>query len=381
MSGALISLVSKGPQDVYITNNEGDFSFFKAKYSRYSNFSQAPKLLNITGGAVQSGGTSIIQIDSFGDLINGMWLYGGEGVQSVIPGVDSPPGLIGCLPGTIFDLYIGGQLIDSQTFDYMSDIWSVYLAETATKRSMVNNFMVSNKDSPLLLDYTFVPLHFFFCDNEMFLPLLAIQYHTIEIRIQWGPYVSQAGSIQAYGNYIFLDTKERESMISKPMDILVTQVQRTVPNGKIDLSVFNHPVKSIYFGYPSVGLSSTWNFSSADVLLNGSYLLENMYPAYFHTVQGYYHTKNASIQFASDSNVHSPVLTQYYTYNFCLDATSYRPTGTCNFSRLDSASINLTQPVVKTVNGYSSLNTLTIYAVNYNVLRIKAGLAGIMFGN
>jgi hypothetical protein len=448
MSGALISLVSKGAQDVYLN---GDFSFFKTKYSRYTNFAQAPKLLNMVGGAIQAGGTTTIQIDSYGDLINGIWLHGGEDAQSEITsskvlitgyitdgvltvtsdttpvqgmklrvfiaeppetvetyisqdnhdgtfnlntdasygssgdplnmmayiGTDSPPGLVGCLPGTIFDLYIGGQLIDSQTFDFMSDIWNVYLADTSTKRSVGTNFMSTNPN----LDYTFVPLHFFFCDNEMFLPLVAIQYHAVEIRVRWGPWVDQAGPIQAYGNYVFLDTNEREEMVAKPMDLLVTQVQRSIPNGTLDLSVFNHPVKSIYFGYPSVGWSSTWDFASADFLLNGTYILEKMYPAYFHTVQGYYHTKHGSIQFASDPNFHSPTTTQYYNYNFCLDATSYRPTGTCNFSRLDNARIHLTQPEVYTADGYTPLTPLTMYAVNYNVLRVKAGMAGILFGN
>jgi hypothetical protein len=33
------------------------------------------------------------------------------------------------------------------------------------------------------------------------------------------------------------------------------------------------------------------------------------------------------------------------------------------------------------VSGYAPVTPFTIYAVNYNVLRIKDGLAGILFGN
>ena len=44
MSGALIQLVSKGVQDVYLTSDEGH-SFFRMKFTRHTNFSQAPKLI------------------------------------------------------------------------------------------------------------------------------------------------------------------------------------------------------------------------------------------------------------------------------------------------------------------------------------------------
>ncbi len=383
MSGALISLVSKGVQDAYLTNNDGNASFFQSRYSRHTNFSQAPKLMSKVGSVAASGGTTVIPILSFGDLVNGMWLFGGVGEQVTIPGVNAPPGLIGFLPGTVFELHIGGQLIDSHTFDFLSDVWNVYLAETETKRSMMNNFMTSNQTVPLNVDYTFFPLHFFFCDNEMFLPLVSIQHHAIEVHIKWGPHIDQLNSEpKVYCNYVFLDAKERDSfMQKKQVDILVTQVQRYTPanDGTVDLSVLNHPVKSIYFGYPSVGLSSTWTFDSADILLNGTYLMEQMNPQYFHTVQGYYHTKFGNIQFSSSFN--SPVYTQYYTYNFCMDASSYKPTGTCNFSRLDSARLNVVNPRIFTVQGYTPVTPFTLYAVNYNVLRVKEGMAGILFGN
>jgi hypothetical protein len=393
MSGALVSLVSKGAQDVYLTNNSGGSSLFQMKYSRHTNFSQAPKIMNMIGGPILPGGTSVIPITSYGDLLNGVWLHGGDGAQAVIPGMNAPPGLVGCLFGSLFELFIGGQLVDSQPFDYMTDIWSVYLAENQSKRSMIANFMTTDDTN---LDYTFVPLHFFFCDNDMFLPLFCIQYHAIEIRITWGPYVNQVGTpINMYGNYVFLDTKEREAMVKSQMDLVITQVQRTVPlldasksTATIDLSVFNHPVKSIFFGYPAIGWSSTWNFHGVDLALNGVPLFENMYPAYFHTVQGYYHTKNGNIKYSSDPAFKTPVFTQYYMYNFGLDGSSYKPTGTCNFSRIDTAVLNIIQPNVYTVMGvdsngtdYVPLSSFTVYAVNYNVRRIKNGLAGVLFGN
>jgi hypothetical protein len=354
MSGALVSLVSKGVQDAYIINNDSESSFFKSKFTRYTNFAQAPRQLDFTG-VVQNSGTTSVFLTSYGDLINQVWLEGSNVVGNIV--------------GSTFELYIGGQIIDTQTFDFMADVWQVYMAETYSKCQTINNNVSQS-------NMNFFPLHFFFCDNHMFLPLLALQYHQVEIRIHWGPSIQSVSNLIAYGNYIFLDTVERERFSQKQHDFLITQVQTiSGSTGSVDLSLLNHPVKSLYFGYPQTSnLNQYWTFTNASIVLNGNYLLENMSPTYFHTVQGYYHTEYGIINF--DTTRMSPTYTQYYTYNFCLDATSYKPTGTCNFSRLDNGKLQ----IVGASSG-QALTTVTVYAVNYNVLRIKSGIAGVLFSN
>ena len=362
MSGALVSLVAKGAQDVYLTNEGGDFSYFRHKFNRHTNFSQAPKRLDFNGGVIQNNGTISIPILSNGDLITQIWLEG----SNIVPN----------LSGSTFDLYIGGQLIDSQTFDYMADVWQVYMAESYSKcQTINNNISQSNKN--------FFPFHFFFCDCEMILPLISLQYHQVEIRITWGSTIQTASNIIAYGTYIFLDTSEREFFAVNPqIDLLITQVQTisgitggTGGTGTIDLALLNHPVKSLYFGYPQTSNTNEfWTFTSADILLNGTYLLENMSPTYFHTVQGYYNTKYGIINFNTLQG--APYYTRYFTYNFCLNATSYKPTGTCNFSQLDNAILKLYG-----TSSPQNVTTLTLYAVNYNILRIKSGISGILFSN
>ena len=357
MSGAVVELVSKGAQDVYLTNNDGGSSFFKLRYTRHTNFAQVAKRMDFTGQVQNSGATSVF-IRSVGDLVNNMWLEGTN--------------IVGNLSGTTFELYIGGKLIDSQTFDYMADIWQIYMAETYSKCQTINNNMSqSNKN--------FFPLHFFFCDNQMFLPLLNLQYHQVEIRINWGSSIQNVSNLKVYGNFIFLDTKEREEMVSKPMELLITQVQRILSSSttSIDLAYLNHPVKSIFFGYPqNSDPNEFWTFEEASMFLNGTELFENMSPSYFHTIQGYYGTQYGLLNF-STINL-SPVYTQYYMYNFCIDATSYKPTGTCNFSRLDNAKLTLKNPVFASQTPPSSV---IVYAVNYNILKIKDGLSGILFSN
>jgi len=53
-----------------------------------------------------------------------------------------------------------------------------------------------------------------------------------------------------------------------------------------------------------------------------------------------------------------------------------------NFSRIDSATLNLTL-TPKTVNsgGSSRSATIKVFAVNYNVLRIMSGMGGLAYSN
>jgi hypothetical protein len=353
MSGALIQLVSKGAQDVYITNQEGGTSLFRTKYTRQKNFSQAPKLIKKN---LSSSDNTII-IPTYGDLIDGIWLEGDD--------------LYTKFNGARFDLYIGGVKVDSQTFDYTTEIWQNYLADTYTKSQEINNIA-----SPS--DVNFLPLHFFFCDHEMFLPLVALQYHTVEIKVVFANHT--AADVRVCGSYVFLDTDEREHFVKNKMDFLITQVQRNAyTDPKIDLSQFNHPVKSLFFGYQANSttiVDDKFSFDTADIVLNGSPLVESMTPIYYHKVQNYKNSKFGVINYNYTQK--AAVNTRYYAYHFCRNASADKPNGTCNFSRLDTAQLLINNPI----RGNNRTNDdIIVYAVNYNVLRIQDGLGGILFGN
>ena len=374
MSGALIQLVSKGVQDVYLNSEEGH-SYFRMKFSRHTNFSQTPKFIKTI-----SDKDSSITIPVLGDLINGMWCEG-NAVSSNL------------FYNSTVNLYIGGQKIDSQPYDYFSEIWPVYLADTFTKSE---NF--TNKQNPGGAK-NFLPFHFFFCDHGAFLPLVAIQHHQVEIRIefdetQFEDFTEADRQIKVYGNYIFLDKEERESMVKRQMDFVITQVQRAqypfsyVNDNKtdrggyndLDLSVFNHPVKSLFFGYGTTATdfaNDRFTFLNGDIYINGTPLLENMSPLYFHVAQSYYKSKYGSINYVYPTDVTFD--TRFFAYHFCLDASSYNPSGSCNFSRLDNAKLILRGAEKGSLR--PSTQSLYVYAVNYNVLRIKDGLAGILFGS
>jgi hypothetical protein len=71
--------------------------------------------------------------------------------------------------------------------------------------------------------------------------------------------------------------------------------------------------------------------------------------------------KSNCSQFKKDINV----------YSFALEPEEHQPSGTCNFSRIESAQL------IFSADTYIS----NIYAVNYNVLRIMSGMAGIAYAS
>ena len=70
-------------------------------------------------------------------------------------------------------------------------------------------------------------------------------------------------------------------------------------------------------------------------------------------------------------------------YSFALTPEEHQPSGTCNFSRIDNATLALTLGRAGVTsnnfkNDYLSTDSdLNVYAFNYNVLRVMSGMAGL----
>jgi len=90
-------------------------------------------------------------------------------------------------------------------------------------------------------------------------------------------------------------------------------------------------------------------------------------------------------------------------YSFALKPEDLQPSGSCNFSRIDNAVLNVTltpatfQTYINTQDtfespdddnsspaeytGKQSSANVNIYATNYNVLRIMSGMGGLAYSN
>lgn len=116
----------------------------------------------------------------------------------------------------------------------------------------------------------------------------------------------------------------------------------------------------------------------AKLQLNGHDRFQERLGSYFNLVQPYQHHTNVP---ATGINV----------YSFALKPEEHQPSGTCNFSRIDTAvlQLQLTQKSVSgcgTAGSQSGINNVAsakvrVYATNYNVLRIMSGMGGLAYSN
>jgi hypothetical protein len=349
MSGGIAQLVAVGAQDVHLVG-QPEVSFFRSNYKRHTNFSQTVERQVIQGN-VSNNGMSTIRFERKGDMLNYVYLVPNTGTATTA--IADWTTMVSKI-----ELLVGGQVIDEQDSTYSTLIAPV-LSATSTSKSVAGDLYGGATNE------RFYPLRFAFCENwQTALPLIALQYHDVELRITWGSAAADSSKKwDVYANYAFLDTQERELFASQPMNLLITQVQKAISSGsKIQELNFNHPVKYLASA-DSTALAILNNDNKLKLQINGTDVADFKFadPNFSH-VPLYYHTTNAS---------KPAVAKTLFFYPFCLDAAKLQPTGTLNFSRLDSARIICdNQNVAKAV-----------YAVNYNVLRIENGMGGLLYSN
>jgi hypothetical protein len=105
---------------------------------------------------------------------------------------------------------------------------------------------------------------------------------------------------------------------------------------------------------------------TAKLQLNGQDRFSEREGTYFSWVQPYQsHTRNP------DEGIN--------VYSFALRPEEHQPSGTCNFSRIDNATLQLVLSNA-TVEGTKTAK-VRVYATNYNVLRIMSGMGGLAYSN
>ena len=70
-------------------------------------------------------------------------------------------------------------------------------------------------------------------------------------------------------------------------------------------------------------------------------------------------------------------------YSFAIKPEEHQPSGTCNFSRIDSARLVIKgAPNVQVGDkNCCCCDQYDVYAINYNVLRIMSGMGGLAYSN
>jgi hypothetical protein len=315
------------------------------------------------------------------------------------------------------ELEIGGQLIDRQYGEFLF-LWETLSQTTESAAKLLTMVGKNNIDTsvnpsgcgsngrPIRPDVLYIPLNFFYTRNpSAALPLIALQYHEVKINIEWNKqefftYKPGGGSppptvtvpppsqVAVYIDYIYLDVEERRRMAQESHEYLIEQVQFNESQGmtsygnKIDLT-FNHPVKELIWVTQAewkTDCKSTPRatlylqpFTYDDIVrdmslqINGQDRVPSRFGDYYQTVQPFqHHSGNTAAGL--------------YMYSFALRPEEHQPSGTCNFSRIDSAAIQLNVRGDTTIDETRPYN-IRVYATNYNILRIMSGMAGLAYSN
>jgi len=277
----------------------------------------------------------------------------------------------------------------------------------------------------------YIPLEFWFNRHAgLALPLIALQYHEVKINVDFVPLqylvnivggtateqstsfnnLANLGMVACslYVDYIYLDTEERRRFAQVAHEYLIEQLQFTgtesvtSTSNKIKLQ-FNHPCKEIVWTvqnpkYYDCNYKENVSFlyldnygnnptAVAKIQLNGQDRFTEREGAYFSVVQTYQHHTNSpagNTYYAETQNSAASSTNGYDSaicvYSFALKPEHIQPSGSCNFSRIDNAVLNLTL----TPGAFSQTNTsvnINVYATNYNVLRIMSGMGGLAYSN
>jgi hypothetical protein len=398
MGGGLMQLVAYGAQDIYLTGNP-QITFFKVVYRRHTNFSM--EAIEQTWNGTSDGTANArctATISRNGDLVSRCYL---ELDGKVNDTVSHNPGSAGIVS---VEVEIGGQQIDKHTGKWM-EVWSELTEPnphsgtgncdvgTATKFQNMSGMggTLTHTTDDALHRWT-VPLQFWFCRNPgLALPLIALQYHEVKIILDhtWGNGFGNASveiaKCKLFVDYIYLDTDERRRFAQVSHEYLIEQVQEgslTAGANSSDLN-FNHPVKELIWTVFGAALNAhspttiSTGFADLDaetyqLKLNGHDRFSARNVSYFTRTQVWqHHTGCGGIAPTGTAATSGNFVDGIAVYSFALKPEEHQPSGTCNFSRIDNAQL---------VGGTGTLAD-TIFAVNYNVLRIMSGMGGLAYSN
>tara|TARA_Y100000992_G_scaffold302089_1_gene274951 strand:- start:44598 stop:45641 length:1044 start_codon:yes stop_codon:yes gene_type:complete len=347
MSGGIAQLVAIGAQDAHIVGRP-EVSFFRSTYKRHTNFAQTVEKQVIQGNPVANG-MSTVRFERKGDLLGYVYITNrNTPANRNLAGWEAEISKV--------ELLLGGQVIDTHDAVFSQRLAPLLLGQTYSKsHKALGNGGNSTK---------IYPLRFSFCENaQSALPLVALQYHDVEIRITWGATLA-SDAYEVHAQFIYLDTDERTALASTPQNMLITQTQKAIKSDSAvqELS-FNHPIKFLC-SYRTSGTDFVGTAEAKTKLqINGTDVGDaKLANPHYTSGSLYYHAPFADFDGAIDT---------HFLYPFCLDTSKLQPTGELNFSRVDSARL------VTDAGTFQS----DIYAVGYNILRIEQGMGGLMYSN
>ena len=421
-SGGKLQLAFKGPQDAYLSGRP-QMTFFKAVYKRYTNYAKECIWIPFDGNPKQ-GGKSTAILERQGDLVQEAFIT----ADLPITNDNQLNGDTAAISNNIayaaerliesIDLYIGQQLIDK----HYQRWWRLFSELNHDDAKKAQYSKMTTPDS-VGTNKIYLPLNFFFNRNPgLALPLISLGNQQVRIVCNWNndegiwdttPKIDTP-SVKFWASYVFLDQEERDVMTERDQSYLIDQVQfsgsetitATSPTGtvqRIPLN-FKHPVKELVWCFPndtqtqkqynystkSINVSEIVSVDETEPHLSGGIIRDRGGTNFFsETADGplssmYIEINKSKIAEEQGGKYYNSIQSQQhhtgcpipglYSYSFALRPESIKPSGSCNFSRIQDAAC-----FVRTKNDTNTL--MELYATNFNVLDIKKGFASLAFSS
>jgi len=405
MGGGILELVSSGPQDKFLFENEPKTSPFNITYKKPGNFAIDTKKVYFDG-PFDFNTRSVATIPHNGDLLTNLF------IEAQLPQMTpsrtnvSWTNSIGHALFQKIELLIGNVVIDTHYGEWY-EIWSELMNKSSRKdayNTMVGKFPVGIPPSVMnQTAYTiYLPLKFWFCEEyELALPLIALYNDEIKVAVYtrkfdelWvsddgnpptGKYTISQGFL--YADYIYLDKSERKLFAENKHSFIVKQLQLNemnyinpnFTNVKIPFE-FNHPVTELIWtiqrsdiGDKGEDKGNDWfNYSDSitiirnDPLVRGKIIFSSADRTEYHHSNFY--------RLLQPYRYHSRTPDNFiYNYSFSLKPEDPQSYGSCNFSQITGAELHIQ------IKENHPGSTVKLWAINFNILSIKNGLGFIKF--
>ena len=345
------------------------------------------------------------------------------------------------------EVEIGGQIIDRHYGEWLY-LWETLTSnfDNSVKldamlggsyQGRVSSSLTCGGRPPVI----YVPLQFWFNRNPgLALPLIALQYHEVRFNITLQDAVNlvsansnntsantvtkAAANLPAlkdmalYIDYVYLDVDERRRFAQESHEYLIEQLQYegqqqiTTSSARLDLTL-NHPIKELIWVFQDARKSdctfvgsinddetsnpstSTQLFGYNDIVnrarlqINGQDRFDERYGDYFWKVQPYQHHTGGAYEVIRRATTTSTSVTPatanpINVYSFAIRPEEHQPSGTCNFSRIDNATLvfdSVTSGAAGSFPSKAFPYNFRMYAVNYNIFRIMSGMGGLAYSN
>lgn len=392
-----------------LNDNAEQISFFEHSYKSYKPFSRFTKKIPFDS-SFDFGETVRINLSesaNYADLITNLT------VMIEVPDISTVSGKFGYTNAFCHALFetiefrIDGVLIDKQSSEWI-DVWSELTIKPGLQKNY--DYLVKKFDATFHDNFqagkAYLPLQFWFCQNSssnntknnMVLPMTSLYNSKVELIFKvrkqedltinkniTGAKIGTTSSIidaSILVDYIILDDSSVKDLRTNDVNkyYLITQVQEIEKKISANTSAVNFTfeelkynvseliwivisesdrAKNMYFDYSS-NTSCKDPIKTTKIKFDGVERIEELPSEYFQSVEPLAVHDNTPFSFI-------------HCYSFALSPEDFsQPSGICNFSEIHTAEMNLT--LVDNIEE----STFKLFALNYNVLRIRNGVGSLL---